>query len=150
MNRKCIFYFLLATLIGFSIGTLSDFYRKDNKYDVIEIDTFVIRRIINNVTMSVYQPTREQCDEDFLITADGSKIDLKHLNQNRIKWCAVSRDLWILFPKDKPKLIEIEGLGVFEVRDVMNKRYKKRIDILIHPNDKYRTLKKDITVKIIN
>ena len=149
MNRKCIFLFLLAIIIGFSIGAISDFYRKDNRYDVIEIDTFVIRRIINNVTMSVYQPTREQCDDDFLITADGSKIDLKHLKHNRIKWCAVSRDLWVLFPKDKPKLIEVEGLGIYEVRDVMNKRYKKRIDILIHPDDKYRTLNKNITIKII-
>ncbi|WP_299230225.1 hypothetical protein [uncultured Bacteroides sp.] len=150
-NRKITIIDAIACLfIGFFLGWNT--HPKEELYsnnDIIVIDTFVVKRIIKNVSMSVYQPTKEQCDDDFLITADGSKIDLTKLKHNRIKWCAVSRDLWALFPKDKPKLIEVKGMGVYEVRDVMNQRYKKRIDLLIHPDDSFRLHEKDITIKII-
>lgn len=102
-----------------------------------------------HVTLTYYQPVKEQCDSNPLVTADGSKINLHHLRNNRIKWCAVSRDLLYLFPKDKPKRVWIEGFGIFEVRDLMNKRHHHRIDILIHPKNSKRISIKNVKVKIL-
>lgn len=105
--------------------------------------------IISHVTVTYYQPVKEQCNNDPLTTADGSKINLHHLKQGKIKWCAISRDLLYLFPKGKPKRIYIEGFGVYEVKDVMNKRHTHRVDILIHPKDSRRISKTKVKIKII-
>ena len=109
----------------------------------------VFCQTITHVTLTCYQPVKSQCNNQPLVTADGSKINLHHLKRGRIKWCAVSRDLLYLFPKNKPKKVFIEGFGVYEVRDVTNKRYKHRIDILIHPKDSKRISIKNVKVKIL-
>ena len=75
-----------------------------------------------HVTLTYYQPVKEQCNSEPLVTADGSKINLHHLKQGKIKWCAISRDLLWLFPKNRPKRIYIDGFGIYQVRDIMNKR----------------------------
>ena len=74
---------------------------------------------------------------------------MHHLKRGNIKWCAISRDLLYLFPKNRPKRVSIEGFGVYEVRDVMNKRHKHRIDILIHPKNSKRISIKNVRVKIL-
>ena len=88
-----------------------------------------IAQTITHVTLTCYQPVKSQCDKEPLVTSDGSKINLRHLKRGSIKWCAISRDLLYLFPKNKPKRVSIEGFGVYEVRDVMNKRNKHGIEI---------------------
>ena len=105
---------------------------------------------ITHVTLTCYQPVKEQCNSEPLVTSDGSRINLKHLENGKVKWCAISRDLLWLFPKNKPKKVWIEGYGEFEVKDVMHKRHNHRIDILIHPKDSKRIMKKNVKVKIIN
>lgn len=105
--------------------------------------------IITHVTLTCYQPVKSQCNDEPLVTSDGSKINLHHLKKGVIKWCAISRDLLYLFPKDKPKRVYIEGYGTYEVRDVMHKRHKHRIDILIHPKDSKRISVKHVKVKIL-
>lgn len=102
-----------------------------------------------HVTLTYYQPVRSQCDNNPLVTADDSKINLHHLRNNRIKWCAISRDLLYLFPKDKPKRVSIEGFGVYQVKDVMAKRHHHRIDILIHPKDSRKISINNVKVKIL-
>jgi 3D (Asp-Asp-Asp) domain-containing protein len=106
--------------------------------------------VVTHVTLTCYQPVKSQCDNEPLTTADGSKINLKHLKAEKIKWCAISRDLLYLFPKGKPKKIYIEGYGIYEVRDVMNKRHTHRVDILIHPKDSKRISIKNVKIKIIS
>lgn len=108
----------------------------------------VCSQTVTHVTLTCYQPVKSQCDESPLITADGSKINLTKLKRKQLKWCAISRDLLYLFPKNKPKRIYIEGYGEYEVRDVMNKRFNHRVDILIHPDDSTRIYKKHIKVTI--
>lgn len=104
---------------------------------------------ITHVTLTYYQPVKEQCNSQPLITADGSKINLHHLKKGKIKWCAISRDLLWLFPKNKPKRIYIERFGVFQVRDIMNKRWNHRVDILIHPKDSRRIKLEKVKIKIL-
>lgn len=102
-----------------------------------------------HVTLTCYQPIKSQCNNEPLVTSDGSKINLYHLRNNKIKWCAISRDLLWLFPKGKPKRVYIEGYGEYQVKDIMNKRHKHRIDILIHPKDSKRINVEHVKVKIL-
>lgn len=118
-------------------------------YLVLALYSLTIQAQITHVTLTYYQPVKSQCDNNPLITADGSRINLHHLKSNKIKWCAISRDLLYLFPKNKPKRVYIEGYGIYEVHDVMNKRHRHRIDILIHPKDSKRVSIKSVKVKIL-
>ena len=102
-----------------------------------------------HVTLTYYQPVKEQCNSEPLVTADGSKINLHHLKQGKIKWCAISRDLLWLFPKHRPKRIYIDGFGIYQVRDIMNKRWNHRVDILIHPKDSKRIKLEKVKIKIL-
>ncbi len=113
---------------------------------IISITT---RATVTHVTLTYYQPVKEQCDSKPLITADGSKINLNHLKSGKIRWCAISRDLLYLFPKGKPKRIYIEGFGTYQVRDVMNRKFRHSVDILIHPKNSKRIKLNKVKIKII-
>lgn len=92
------------------------------------------------VTLTTYKATESETDSTPNITASGFKIT----NPKKQRIVAVSRDL-----KRKMKWgskVRIVGAGKYDgtyrVHDLMNKRYKKRIDILIGKNDKQTKLKK--------
>ena len=113
-----------------------------------KIDRIIEDMIPDIVTMTTYKATETETDSTPNITASGFKIDTK--NAKRHKIIAVSRDL-----KKKLKFgskVRIEGAGKYNgtyvVKDVMNKRYKKRIDILINADDKQTKLKKIKLYKI--
>jgi len=94
------------------------------------------------VTVTTYSPTVEQTDSTPLITASGFKINPKNPKKQRI--VAVSRDLKKKYKFGKK--IRITGIGklsgTYTVRDVMNKRYRKRVDILIGEDDTQTSFKK--------
>lgn len=96
---------------------------------VTQFDTiFVASPLEKIVTLTVYNPTENQCDSTPLVTANGTKIDLEKLKKGEIKYCAVSRDLISEIPCGS--VIYIEGHGEYEVVDTMNKRITMGIDIL--------------------
>lgn len=107
-----------------------------------------------NVTVTVYNPVKSQCDSDPLITANNSKIDLKKLNAGKLKWVAVSRDLLRngvsygdkirLTSKENPKIN-----GEYFVMDCMNKRFTKRVDLLVPKNIKLG-LWEDVEMELLN
>jgi 3D (Asp-Asp-Asp) domain-containing protein len=88
------------------------------------------------VTVTRYNPVIDQCDEDPLITADNSKIDLRKLKNEELRWVAVSRDLLGEFSYgDTIKLTcqnDSSINGFYTIHDCMNKRWKNRVDILTH------------------
>ena len=94
------------------------------------------------VTVTTYSPTVEQTDSTPLITASGFKINPANPKKQRI--VAVSRDLKRKYKFGKK--IRITGIGklsgTYTVRDVMNKRYRKRVDILIGEDDKQTSFRK--------
>jgi 3D (Asp-Asp-Asp) domain-containing protein len=94
------------------------------------------------VTVTTYSPTVEQTDSTPLITASGYKINPNNPKKQRI--VAVSRDLKRKYKFGKK--IRITGIGklsgTYTVRDVMNKRYRKRVDILIGEDDKQTSFRK--------
>lgn len=79
------------------------------------------------VTGTIYKPTYPMTD----ITASGKKIDTLHASAHR--WIAVSRDLQREgFTFGTKVLISGTGShdGIWEVQDVMNRRWHRRIDFL--------------------
>jgi 3D (Asp-Asp-Asp) domain-containing protein len=87
------------------------------------------------VQATVYSTNPKETDSTPNITASGFRLDPYNPKKHRI--IAVSRDL-----KQKlgfGKRVRIEGAGIhngeYTVRDVMNKRWKNKIDILINPKD---------------
>ena len=93
------------------------------------------------VTVTTYTPSVEETDSTPLITASGYKINPANPKRQRI--IAVSRDLKRKYKFGKK--VRITGIGklsgTYTIRDVMNKRYKKRVDILIGENDKQASFK---------
>ena len=87
-----------------------------------------------DVTVTMYQPVRYQTDSTPNILADGTRIRTQQAS--KYKFIAVSRNLlkrwggWL----DFGDFVLLKGTdhkdGVYQVRDVMNKRFVNRIDIL--------------------
>lgn len=94
---------------------------------------------LGNVDVTVYQPVEEQTNSRYWETADQSIIDLENPKSHR--WIAVSRDLHERWggPLEFGSLVWVSGIGehsgLYEVRDIMNRRFTKRIDILIGLED---------------
>lgn len=153
LNRNEIICILL--LIAFICYSCTVYFSRPTKiinkveyikvHDTVFVDTTYI---VTHVTLTVYQPVKAQCDGDPFTTSDGSKINLKKLKHG-MKWCAISRDLLYLFPKNKEKVIFIEGYGIYKVKDVMNKRFKYSVDLLIHPENSIRIKIKNVKIKIL-
>jgi len=104
---------------------------KEIKHDIDQIK----RLNVDTVTVTTYAPVAAQTDATPFITASGFKL---HKNPRKQRVIAVSRDL-----KRKMRWgqrVRVEGTGkydgIYVVEDVMNRRFKKRIDILINPSDK--------------
>ena len=91
-------------------------------------------KIAFDVTVTTYNPTRQQCDSTPNITADGTKINPKRATQYR--YVALSRDLLSRWggPFEYGDYIVIEGTdgwdGIYQVRDTMNPKWTNRVDIL--------------------
>ncbi len=116
----------LLLLLPKEIKTGNPVIKKDIS-PVIEYET---------VTLTIYSPTEGETDSTPNITASGFKISSKHPERHRI--IAVSRDLKKKWKFNTKVRITNGGKynGVYTVKDVMNKRYKKRIDILVGVNHK--------------
>ena len=97
-------------------------------------DAQYTNKISYKVTVTTYNPTREQCDNTPNITADGTTI--KPWRATDYRFVALSRDLLDRWggPFDYGDYIVIEGTdgwdGIYQVRDTMNPKWVNRVDIL--------------------
>ncbi len=102
---------------------------------ILTILFIILKSLLSQTyTVTVYNPVPNQCNRNHLITADGSFINMQKLEEGTIKWVAVSRDMLKDFKYgDKIEIISSDPLisGIYEIHDTMNKRFKKRIDILM-------------------
>jgi len=122
-----VFYYtnnIIDELYG-EINTL-----KDNGYcECLELKEF-------EVTVTTYNPTRQQTDSTPNQTADGTII--KPWLATNYRYVALSRDLFARWggPFDYGDYVVIEGCdggkwdGLYQVRDTMNPKWVKRVDIL--------------------
>jgi 3D (Asp-Asp-Asp) domain-containing protein len=103
------------------------------------------KEISEIVTMTTYTVERSQTDSNPFETASGMILDKKNPAKHRV--VAISRDLKGTFAfGDSIMIIAGNYSGIYYVEDVMNKRFKKKIDLLINPKDKNTKL---FNVKII-
>ena len=97
-------------------------------------DTQYTNKISYKVTVTTYNPTKEQCDNTPNITADGTRI--KPWRATDYRYVALSRDLLSRWggPFEYGDYIVIEGTdgwdGIYQVRDTMNPKWVNRVDIL--------------------
>ena len=97
-------------------------------------DTQYTNKISYKVTVTTYNPTKEQCDNTPNITADGTRI--KPWRATDYRYVALSRDLLSRWggPFEYGDYIVIEGTGdrdgIYQVRDTMNPKWTNRVDIL--------------------
>lgn len=104
---------------------------------------------IEVVTLTTYSPIEGETDSTPNITASGFKIDINNPKKHKI--IAVSRDLKRKWKFNQKVRIRKAGKynGVYTVKDVMNKRHKKRIDILVGLTEKPIKLK-GVEVTLLN
>ena len=89
------------------------------------ITKLILGVYIATVQVTAYQPIPEQTDDTPLIMANGHLVS---------EGCiAVSRDLHERWggPLKFGSTVLVEGMGYYRVCDIMNKRHRKRIDILV-------------------
>ena len=90
----------------------------------------------HKVTVTMYHPVPDQTDDTPNITADGSVIRIN--NASEYRYVAVARNMLIrdggfLNFGDYIWLEAGKKSGVYQVRDVMNRRFVNRVDILETP-----------------
>ena len=104
------------------------------KERISELETKYTNKISYEVTVTTYNPTKNQCDDTPNITADGTRI--KTWRATEYRYVALSRDLLSRWggPLNYGDYIVIEGAGdrdgVYQVRDTMNPKWTNRVDIL--------------------
>lgn len=126
-----LFFIMFSSLIGF--GAHQSAQHEANKYFLARIEALseerhdLSRQVaelkhikVKELTLTAYSPTVQECDSDPFVTASMKRV--------RPGIVAVSRDLfdqgWVFGKK-----VYVKGHGVFEIADLMNKRFKRRMDI---------------------
>jgi len=143
INRINIFTFLLLILPQ-TVGNV----------DFLDLNDFNFKESYKKiykqfVTLTIYSPSLSQTDSTPNITASGFKIDTSNPSKHRI--IAVSRDLkkkgWNFGKKVRIKKAG-KFDGVYTIRDLMNKRHKNRIDVLV--DDEHNPIKlKNVEITLI-
>lgn len=118
---------ILVLFVLFIPAVFGEAYRinKPNKpirYQLVTVTTYTVNEYTNDTNRS--------------ITACGFKLSQTNPRKHRI--IAISRDLKKIYKfGNKIRILNAGRFnGVYVVKDLMNKRWRKRIDILINPHDK--------------
>jgi len=146
---KEYYYIIMAIIPAFVITWYTDNLLEEhhNKYSLLQEELWECQDIEDgvgtfrtHVTLTMYHPTKHQTDSTPDITADGTKINIWKASNYR--YVAVSRDLLSRWggPLNYGDWIVIEGAGknsgVYQIRDTMNAKWVKRVDILKTPGTK--------------
>ena len=140
-NLSVLLYVIQALIVTYHASNLLDERHKEImslQEQVWELqnncDAQYTNKISYKVTVTTYNPTKEQCDSTPNITADGTKI--KPWRATDYRYVALSRDLLDRWggPFNYGDYIVIEGTdgwdGIYQVRDTMNPKWTNRVDIL--------------------
>jgi len=146
-NMNLLTILLVGTTMFQPIKTKHKIHHK--KHNVVTKHHKIVKHSnIDIVTVTTYKVNEFKNDPDGNKTASGMTLTEDNPRQHRI--IAVSWDL-----KQKYKFgqwVKVEGAGIYDgeyvVKDLMNKRWKKRIDILINPEDRQMKYKKVKMFKI--
>ena len=108
----------------------------------------VLKKEVIKVSLTTYTITTQETDEEPLITASGFTLDSVNPKKHRV--IAISRDLREKFGfGDKVKLENAGKFnGIWFIRDLMHKKWKNKIDVLINPNEIQTSLSDVIIAKM--
>ena len=122
--------------------------RPDDKTRAIVMQYPFVLKSVKIVSLSTYKADTTETDSTPLVTASGFKLD--SLNPKKHRVIAISIDLKELFAfGDQVKLTNAGKFnGIWFIHDVMNKRYRNKIDILINPSDRQISLEGVVISKI--
>jgi 3D (Asp-Asp-Asp) domain-containing protein len=103
---------------------------------------------LSKVSLTTYTTDTAETDSFPLITASGLRLDSANPKKGRV--IAISRDLQKLFSfGDKVKLSNAGKFnGIWFIHDLMNKKWKNKIDILINPDETQMSLEGVVISKI--
>ena len=127
---------------------LGSFYCLRPGHKAIVMQYPFVLKSMQVVTLSTYKADTAETDSTPLVTASGFKLD--SLNPKKHRVIAISRDLKALFSfGDKVELSNAGKFnGIWFIHDLMNKKYKNKIDILINPSDRQMSLERVVISKI--
>ena len=127
---------------------LGSFYCLRPGHKAIVMQYPFVLKSMKVVSLSTYKADTAETDSTPLVTASGFKLD--SLNPKKHRVIAISRDLKELFAFGDKVILTNAGKfnGIWFIHDVMNKRYKNKIDILINPSDRQLSLKGVLISKI--
>ena len=142
--EKAVAGLIAVTLVnGFFSTTMFTEYKEmySEKIERLESENKTLRDELSHyneygieVDVTMYQPVYPQTDDTPNITADGTRIRISKASQ--YKFVALSRNLLKRWggPFDYGDLVLLKGTdhkdGVYQVRDTMNPKWVKRVDIL--------------------
>ena len=136
MKRNCIFIAVLCFVPYNLLTSASDF-----KTEIVKIEKEVEEKVADEfrkiVTLTTYSTTVGETDDTPTTTASGFEVDGDNPKKHRI--IAVSRDLKRRLRFGEKVVLSNAGRfnGVWYVRDLMNSRWRNKIDILINPDEKH-------------
>jgi len=130
------------------IIVLGSFYCLRPGHKAIVMQYPFVLKSMKVVSLSTYKADTAETDSTPLVTSSGLKLD--SLNPKKHRVIAISRDLKALFDFGDKVILTNAGKfnGVWFIHDIMNKRYKNKIDILINPSDRQLSLKGVLISKI--
>lgn len=154
---------LLVLVSVLTIPLRSKSYHSSTSSDeltLVVVDTNRVEETVKHDTIHLnratrYNPTPSQCDGSPFNTADGTYIDPTKLKNKEFRWCALSWDLMDDAYRRKVRHEDWAWRGTIEfgdtiyveseskpfingkwiVHDVMNGRYRKSIDFLVHQSN---------------
>lgn len=119
---------------------------KQRKY-IVQRYSFSIDAL-KKVSLTTYTTDFNETDSTPLITASGFRLD--SLNPKKHRVIAISRDLKAMFAFGDKVRISNAGKynGIWFIHDLMHKKWKNKIDILINPNERQMSLEGVVISKI--
>jgi 3D (Asp-Asp-Asp) domain-containing protein len=135
MKRNWIFIAVLCLIPHNLITSASDMKDAIMKVEK-KVEEKVAEEFRKVVTLTTYSVTEGETDDSPTITASGFEIDEDNPKKHRI--IAVSRDLKRKLRFGEKVVLSNAGRfnGVWYVRDLMNSRFRNKIDVLIDVDDK--------------
>jgi 3D (Asp-Asp-Asp) domain-containing protein len=136
MKRNWIFIAVLC-FVPYNLITSASDVREFVVDTEKEVEEKVADEFKKIVTLTTYSTTEEETDDSPTTTASGFEVDGDNPKKHRI--IAVSRDLKRRLRFGEKVVLSNAGRfnGVWYVRDLMNSRFKNKIDVLINPDDKH-------------
>jgi len=133
---------LFSIAIGWLLHIIGDtvFLKNQETEAIVQLnqDTLLVTEEeigeVKIVTATYYNPVKEQCDSNPLITASGKEINVELLEKGELKWIAVSRDLLRIYKYGDIVRITCDHdpsiNGDYEITDTMHERFENTIDLL--------------------